>query len=221
MMGHSIWYLIIQSDTVSKGVLVCLLGMSIACWTIFFFKLIVQRIKISHIKHALHSFSMAHTVHDLKTYAGMHIKTVVAYMINKNSEFLVLTRLEKQGIDTQLQYDIDALNDQIVDDVVQHEQSFVSILSTSAMVAPLLGLFGTVWGLVHAFLSIAQQRNADIATVAPGIAEALITTLAGLIVAIPAQIMYNILVARIRAFDGLVLRLADTMRFVFKRSLEK
>ena len=80
---------------------------------------------------------------------------------------------------------------QTVDVVMAHEESYVSLLATSAAIAPLLGLFGTVWGLVHAFMSIHELQSADIATVAPGIAEALITTLVGLMLAIPALVMFN------------------------------
>lgn len=214
MTGNSLWYLILQSDTMSKAVLLCLFGMSLACWTVFFFKLMIQRIKSAQIKHALHTLSLVHTIQDMKIYASAHAKSIVAYIINKNNNFIALHQTQTNSY----QQDIDTLNDQLIDDVVLQEQSFISILSTCAMVAPLLGLFGTVWGLVHAFLSIAQHRNADITTVAPGIAEALITTLAGLVVAIPAQIMYNILVARIRSFDGLVVRCSDIIRFVFKRA---
>ena len=72
------------------------------------------------------------------------------------------------------------------------------MLSVSAAVSPLLGLFGTVWGLVHAFVRIGELQTADIATVAPGIAEALITTLAGLMVAIPALVMYHYVANKIR-----------------------
>ena len=80
-----------------------------------------------------------------------------------------------------------------VDAIVVHEESYLPFLSTSAAVAPLLGLFGTVWGLIHAFMRISEKQVADITTVAPGIAEALVTTLAGLFVAIPALIMFNYL----------------------------
>ena len=58
--------------------------------------------------------------------------------------------------------------------------------------------FGTVWGLIHAFMGIAQQKSADISAVAPGIAEALITTLGGLIIAIPALVMFNYLTSEVR-----------------------
>jgi biopolymer transport protein ExbB/TolQ len=219
MTGNSLWYLIVQSDAMSKSVLLCLLGMSILCWTVFFFKIIVHCIKVSHIKKALHELSLNNSVLELKQYASAHKGTVASYIIHKDSS--IFDRLTSKGA-FDVKQACDALEygaDQAVDDAVQQEFTFIPLLSTCAMVAPLLGLFGTIWGLVHAFLSIAERHNADITTVAPGIAEALITTLAGLIVAIPAQIMYNVMVSRIRMFDALATRCADIVRSVFQHSL--
>ncbi len=76
------------------------------------------------------------------------------------------------------------------------------ILSTTVSVSPFLGLLGTVWGIMSAFLSIGATGSADISSVGPGIAEALITTVAGLAVAIPALIAYNYFVDNIRRLDG-------------------
>ena len=69
--------------------------------------------------------------------------------------------------------------------------SSISILATSASSAPFIGLFGTVWGIMHSFHSLGQAQSAALATVAPGISEALLATAIGLGVAIPASIAYN------------------------------
>ena len=72
------------------------------------------------------------------------------------------------------------------------------LLATAGSVCPFLGLFGTVWGVMTAFLDISTQGSTNIVVVAPGIAEALITTIAGLAVAIPAMMAYNYFVQRSR-----------------------
>ena len=97
----------------------------------------------------------------------------------------------------------------------------LSILSTSAAVSPLLGLFGTVWGLIHAFIRISERQSADIATVAPGIAEALITTLTGLAVAVPSLIMFNYCRSQVGKIEQMFLTLSDNFivkiqKFVIK-----
>ncbi len=79
---------------------------------------------------------------------------------------------------------------------------YVSWLATIGSVSPLLGLLGTVLGVMRAFLGIAAQGSGNIAAVAPGVAEALVTTVAGLAAAIPAVIAYNFFVNRIRLFSG-------------------
>jgi biopolymer transport protein TolQ len=70
-------------------------------------------------------------------------------------------------------------------------QSGLSVLATVGSTAPFIGLFGTVWGIMNAFIEIAKQQNTNLAVVAPGIAEALLATGLGLLAAIPAVIFYN------------------------------
>jgi len=74
---------------------------------------------------------------------------------------------------------------------------YLPILATAASVSPFVGLFGTVWGIMNSFQQIGQQASASLAVVAPGIAEALIATAAGLAAAIPAAMAYNFFQARI------------------------
>ena len=84
-----------------------------------------------------------------------------------------------------------------------HEQvsameELLPFLATTGSATPFIGLFGTVWGIMNAFSGIATQGSASLATVAPGIAEALVATAAGLMAAIPAVIAYNYFLNRIR-----------------------
>lgn len=72
-----------------------------------------------------------------------------------------------------------------------------SLLATIGSVSPFVGLFGTVWGIMHSFISIGQTQDTSLAVVAPGIAEALMATAVGLFCAIPAVIGYNRIVARL------------------------
>jgi biopolymer transport protein TolQ len=79
---------------------------------------------------------------------------------------------------------------------------FIPWLATIGSVSPLLGLLGTVLGVMDAFIGIATRGSGNISAVAPGVAEALITTVAGLAVAIPAVIAYNIFVSRLSVYAG-------------------
>jgi biopolymer transport protein TolQ len=84
-------------------------------------------------------------------------------------------------------------------DAVAH---YVPWLATIGAVSPLLGLLGTVLGVMQAFFGIASKGSGNIAAVAPGVAEALVTTVAGLAVAIPAVMAYNFLATRVSGFEG-------------------
>lgn len=79
---------------------------------------------------------------------------------------------------------------------------FISWLATIGSVGPLLGLLGTVLGVMDAFIGIASRGSGNLAAVAPGVAEALVTTVAGLAAAIPAVIAYNVFVNRLGLFAG-------------------
>jgi biopolymer transport protein TolQ len=78
----------------------------------------------------------------------------------------------------------------------------VGVLATTGSVSPFIGLLGTVWGVMSAFLNIGAQGSASLVVVAPGIAEALIATVAGLAAAIPSVVGYNHLVGRLREFGN-------------------
>jgi len=91
----------------------------------------------------------------------------------------------------------------------------IAFLGSITNVSPFIGLLGTVWGVMGAFLGIGQSGNADLSVVAPGIAEALITTVAGLLVAIPAVFCHNFLAARLRIIDEDLNRLATTLNLYF------
>jgi biopolymer transport protein TolQ len=77
-------------------------------------------------------------------------------------------------------------------------ESGITFLATTGSTCPFVGLFGTVWGIMTAFLGLSAAHSSNIQAVAPGIAEALITTAVGLVAAIPAQMFYNFFTARVR-----------------------
>ena len=80
---------------------------------------------------------------------------------------------------------------------IESLERYLIILSTTVTIAPFLGLMGTVWGIMQAFWDMSAMHSANLTVVAPGIAEALITTIAGLAAAIPAVVFYNMFVRKI------------------------
>lgn len=96
----------------------------------------------------------------------------------------------------------------------------LNILATIGSVAPFVGLFGTVWGIMRSFTSIAAQQNTSLGVVAPGIAEALFATALGLFAAIPAVIAYNRLSHGINKLEARLNRFADGFHSTLSRELE-
>ncbi|MCL6283879.1 protein TolQ [Ruegeria sp. 2012CJ41-6] len=99
-------------------------------------------------------------------------------------------------------------------------QKGLSILATVGSTAPFIGLFGTVWGIMNAFIEIAEQQNTNLAVVAPGIAEALLATGLGLLAAIPAVIFYNKLSADSDRIVGGYEAFADEFATILSRQLD-
>ncbi|MBB5717476.1 biopolymer transport protein TolQ [Stakelama sediminis] len=96
----------------------------------------------------------------------------------------------------------------------------LNILATIGSVAPFVGLFGTVWGIMRAFTAIAGEQNSSLAVVAPGIAEALFATALGLFAAIPAVIAYNRFSHSINRVEARLSRFADGFHTTLSRQLE-
>lgn len=96
----------------------------------------------------------------------------------------------------------------------------LNFLATVGAVAPFVGLFGTVWGIMNSFFQIGSQESSSLAVVAPGISEALFATAIGLFAAIPAVIAYNRFSHAVERFEGALHRFADRLHATFSRQLE-
>ena len=97
--------------------------------------------------------------------------------------------------------------------------SSVSFLATAANTAPFIGLFGTVWGIMFSFHQIGLQKSASLATVAPGISEALIATAVGLFVAVPATVGYNSFLGTMQTLEGELVNFAGVFLNRVQREL--
>lgn len=215
--ANTLWYLVQQSDPISKIVLLILLLISVLCWMIFFSKLLLFSMRSRSINRAYQHLLVVKNMDDLVRLSNQQAGTASGHLLLDSKRILDRLQTPSRAVEhwDMVQYRID----QTLESLMMQEESYLPALSTSAAVAPLLGLFGTVWGLVHAFIRISEKQAADITVVAPGIAEALITTLAGLMVAIPALIMYNYLLMRVRWLEHQMVQFADQMAMLEQQFL--
>ena len=96
----------------------------------------------------------------------------------------------------------------------------LNFLATVGSVAPFVGLFGTVWGIMNSFFAIGSQESSSLAVVAPGISEALFATAIGLFAAIPAVIAYNRFSHKVERFEATLARFSDKLGAHFSRQME-
>ncbi len=221
--GNALWQLVEQSDTVSKFILLTLLFMSIACWAIFIGKLALFYVKERQFKAINKHAYGAKSIADLAEICTTSAKTTPGYFIAKNLSFLKeLSQHNPFHKVNPFDWELFERNiDNTIESILIQSEEYISFLSICAAVGPLLGLFGTIWGLIHSFMRISESQIADIATIAPGIAEALIVTIAGLVVAIPALIMFNYLQLKARRLEHLLIELADRVTFIAQQMRER
>lgn len=209
LFGNAMWHLLMQSDAVTKVIMLSLLIASIICWTVIFYKWVQLSEKSKQLTELLTKMERVHSSSDLERIinqsSNLYGTTLLVEYTDQVKKFVT----SKQTLGSYERELLDEKRYGIVDELVFQESSYLLILFIAAACGPLVGLFGTVWGLMHSFMSIAQKHTADIVTVAPGIAEALLTTLAGLMVAIPAMIMYHYLVHLVRLLEHDLYRLSD------------
>lgn len=211
--GNALWALVKQSDTMSLIVLLLLFGMSIVCWAVALYKFMQFRQRNYELKEAVKRLHSVHSVEQLLVVGQALVHTTPGLIITRalaRAKTLLGEHVGlKKGLSSADYQMVHAELDGVIADTLVQEEKWMPILKVSAEVAPLLGLFGTIWGLIHSFVRISEEQSADIVTVAPGIAEALITTLVGLMVAIPALVLYHALNRRLAEIEHRLIAVAD------------
>lgn len=221
----SIWYSFTTSDPFSKFIVILLLGMSVFAWTIMVSK--------------GRDFKRAREMSDsfVATYRrdgqplGLFLKRQrfpesPVYRVYEKACMSVGLEMESDGFSSssslgltgrtprlntiQLGAIRNAAEREVADQVLGLERQ-MGILATAVNASPLMGLLGTVWGVMLAFTDMALQGSANLSAVAPGIAGALLTTVVGLIVAIPSAIGYNFLTSQIRNLTVQMDNFADAL----------
>jgi biopolymer transport protein ExbB len=192
-----LWAMWQQGDGVTRAVALLLLGMSAASWMVIVVKVLVIRQSIRQSR-MLEKFWDSATLPDGIGHLGGDEGNAFRMLAVRAHEAQVhyAARDGKPRLNDSLD-----LNDWVtrclrssVDDATAHMQSGLAVLASVGSTAPFVGLFGTVWGIYHALMSIGSAGQATIDKVAGPIGEALIMTALGLAVAIPAVLAYNALV---------------------------
>ena len=198
-----------------------LLGLSIASWTIIFSK--SNSYKAARAK--------ADEFED-KFWSGIDLNNLYQECIKKGQDLIGLEVIYSSGFKEFVRLINSGPADQevVMDGTyrqmkvsqsreMENLESHLATLATIGSISPYIGLFGTVWGIMHAFIALAAVKNATLSMVAPPIAEALIATAMGLFAAIPAVMFYNRFVSKVEALENRYINFMDEFATILNRRL--
>ncbi|HUJ79793.1 MAG TPA: MotA/TolQ/ExbB proton channel family protein [Nitrospiria bacterium] len=194
-MSSQVISLILGASPVTKVVLVILLGLSVISWAVIFYKWNVFRQSSRQNRQFIGLFSLADG-EAVRRAAERHSTSPMAIVwieATKPPPTVEPGHDDLHALEVRFRRSIEM-------EVSRHEE-YLPFLATTGNVAPFIGLFGTVLGIIDSFQSISRMGTASIAAVAPGIAEALVATAAGLFAAIPAVVAYNYYLSRLRRLN--------------------
>ena len=204
--GPSLFDFFKQSGPMAKAILALLTLMSLASWAVMIGKLIQLRRADQQSEKFLEAFHRSQRFSEVNSQAGKLRASPLVGIFQAGYAEIDSQIKSAQGPDAgeRKAYRITSLPalqrtlTRAASVEVQNLTRWITLLATTAAAAPFIGLFGTVWGIMDAFRDIGMTGSTSIVAVAPGIAEALINTAAGLAAAIPALIGYNYFSHRIR-----------------------
>jgi biopolymer transport protein TolQ len=191
------WELIKHASGPVIGVMVILITMSIVCWYIIATKYMYLASAARESEAFLDAFWRSKDIEAIyKEAQGLGRSPLSHLFLAGYTELAKLQGGSQRDRDGDLENVERALAKAQLRETTRLESN-VPFLATTGSAGPFIGLFGTVWGIMNSFLAIGAMKSASVATVAPGIAEALIATAIGLVAAIPAVLAYNYFVRKI------------------------
>ena len=221
----SVFELFLQSDTIVKLVMLMLLVASFWSWAVIFDK----TLRLRRLKQAAESFEETFwsggSLDDLYDRVGQRpvdpMSAVFGAAMREWRRSAAKGLLGTAVMRSSLQQRIERVMNVTVGREMDRVERFMSFLATVGSTAPFVDLFGTVWGIMDSFQSIAASKNTSLAVVAPGIAEALFATALGLVAAIPAVVAYNKLSTDFGRYAGRLEAFATEFSAILSRQLDE
>ena len=222
----SMWNLFLNADPVVKAVLFILVLASFWCWTIIFEKVMRFRRLLGLAEKFEEAFWSGGSLEDLFDRVGNRpdhpMAAIFAAAMSEWRRSLARgLPAAAKGLSVGLHQRITQAMQLTLDREVDHLERYMNVLATVGSTAPFVGLFGTVWGIMNSFQSIAASKNTSLAIVAPGIAEALFATALGLLAAIPAVVAYNKLSTDLNRYEGRLEVFSAEFSAILSRQLDE
>ncbi|WP_392506208.1 protein TolQ [Rickettsia sp. 2024-CO-Wats] len=219
----SIFSLISSSDIIGKSVMLMLLIASIWSWAIILdkiFKLVQVQKSMRAFENVFWSGGVLEQLYEsIKRSVNNPLALIFVSAMDECKS--LSTKGLSEGLKNNHKERITGAMYLAQNREVEKLEKNLSFLATVGSSAPFVGLFGTVWGIMHSFQSIATSKNTSLAVVAPGIAEALLATAIGLFAAIPAVIFYNYLISRITLINNKIEDFISELNSILSKAIDQ
>jgi biopolymer transport protein ExbB len=214
------WNMFMAADWVVKSVMVALAAASLVTWTIWLGKTVQIALARGSARRSLKAILAARTLSDAAgACAGRRDPASLMLQAAREESEVSEPVLRKAGGDGVKERVASALTRIEVHGAGRMMRG-TGLLATIGSVAPFVGLFGTVWGIMNAFIGISKAETTNLAVVAPGIAEALLATAIGLVAAIPAVVIYNFFARSITAYRHILADAAAGVERLVSRDID-
>ena len=221
----TVWGLFLQADLIVKIVILMLVVASIWTWAIIFDKVIRLRRVRSQARQFEESFWSGGSLEELFDRISNRppdpMSAIFVAAMREWRRAAARGLLQSDQLRAGLQARIERVMDITLGREMEQLERHLIYLASVGSAAPFVGLFGTVWGIMNSFASIAASKNTTLAVVAPGIAEALFATALGLVAAIPAVLAYNKLSGDIGRYAQRLEAFAGEFGAILSRQLEE
>ena len=218
-MDLSVWGMYQHADIVVKAVMIGLLLASVVTWAIFFSKSVELSAARRRLKREQQQLANVRSLEEAaqvcEGFQGYSLSTLLIKEAENELE-LSAGSDDNNGIKERTGFRLERR----VAAFSRHAGRGNGFLATIGAIAPFVGLFGTVWGIMNSFIGIAQMQTTNLAVVAPGIAEALLATAIGLVAAIPAVVIYNVFARTIGSYKASLGDVAAQVLLLQSRDLD-
>ncbi|MCB1652307.1 MAG: protein TolQ [Alphaproteobacteria bacterium] len=220
----SMWGLFMQADIIVKAVMIMLLLASLWSWSIIFGK-----------RSTLKKLNRKANIFEDSFWSGEPLDKIYARVKNSKQDPMLSTFAAgmeewqagvaggmplKESLQASLRQRVERAMNVAISREMNALERGMTFLASVGSTAPFIGLFGTVWGIMNSFSSIAATNNTSLAVVAPGIAEALFATALGLVAAIPAAVSYNVFSSGLNRYADRLEAFADEFSAILSRHLD-
>ncbi len=223
-IDFSVWGLFVQADWIVKLVIIILFMASIWCWAIIVHKYFRIRRLQREASRFEDVFWSGGSLDDLFEQIGQRTAEPMSAVFSaamREWRRSLTRRSNGASVTGSLQERIDRVMHVTVGREMEKLEKHLTFLASLGSTAPFIGLFGTVWGIINSFQSIAAAKQTTLAIVAPGIAEALFATALGLVAAIPAVIAYNKLSTDLNRYAGRLEAFSSEFSAILSRQIEE